>query len=132
MKPNKLPSPSFSRALARALSPATTTTTTTQCASAFPLKTVTTANFEPSLAELRRHVRSSDFVAIDLEMSGITSAPWRESLEFDRSDVRYLKVRDSATKFAVVQFGVCPFRWDSSNDSFVAHPYVLSFILLGL
>jgi len=131
MKPYKLPSPSLSRVLARALSPATPTTPT-QCDSAFPLKTVTTANFEPSLAELRRHVRSSDFVAIDLEMSGITSAPWRESFEFDRSDVRYLKVRDSATKFAIVQFGVCPFRWDSSNHSFVAYPYVLSSILSGL
>ncbi|TKY45589.1 Poly(A)-specific ribonuclease PARN [Spatholobus suberectus] len=121
MKPRKFPSPALSRALARALS--STTTTTTQCGSAFPLKTVTTANFEPSLAELQRLVRSSDFVAIDLEMSGVTSAPWRESFEFDRSDVRYLKVRDSAAKFAVVQFGVCPFRWDPSNHSFVAYPH---------
>ncbi|RDX61631.1 Poly(A)-specific ribonuclease PARN, partial [Mucuna pruriens] len=127
MKPHKLPSRLLSRALARALSSTTTTTTTTttspQCGSAFPLKTVTTANFEPSLAELRRHLRSSDFVAIDLEMTGVTSAPWRESVEFDRSDVRYLKVRDSAAKFAVVQFGVCPFRWDPSNHSFIAHPH---------
>ncbi|CAJ1963874.1 unnamed protein product [Sphenostylis stenocarpa] len=119
MKLHKLPSPSLARALARAICSATTT----QCVSAFPSKTVTTANFEPSLAELRRHVRSSDFVAIDLEMSGVTSAPWRESLDFDRSDVRYLKVRDSATKFAILQFGVCPFRWDSSNHSFVAYPH---------
>ncbi|KAG5027389.1 Poly(A)-specific ribonuclease PARN [Glycine max] len=120
MKPHKLPSPSLSRALARALSSATITT---HCGPAFPSKTVTTANFEPSLAELRHHVRCSDFVAIDLEMTGVTSAPWRESLAFDRSDVRYLKVRDSAAKFAVVQFGVCPFRWDPSNHSFVAHPH---------
>lgn len=124
MKPHKLPSPSLSRALARALSSATITT---HCGPAFPSKTVTTANFEPSLAELRHHVRCSDFVAIDLEMTGVTSAPWRELLEFDRSDVRYLKVRDSATKFAVVQFGVCPFRWDPSNHSFVAYPYECSF-----
>ncbi|KAJ1441229.1 Ribonuclease CAF1 [Sesbania bispinosa] len=124
MKPHKLPSSALSRALSRALS---SSTASPQCGSAFPLKTVTTANFEPSLAELRRHVRSSDFVAIDLEMTGVTSAPWRESLEFDRSDVRYLKVRDSASRFAVVQFGVCPFRWESSNDSFVAYPYVLPF-----
>ncbi|KAG4923770.1 hypothetical protein JHK87_049310 [Glycine soja] len=120
MKPHKLPSPALSRAFARALGSATTAT---QCGVAFPSKTVTTANFEPSLAELRRHVRTSDFVAIDLEMTGVTSAPWRELLEFDRSDVRYLKVRDSATKFAVVQFGVCPFRWDPSNHSFVAYPH---------
>ncbi|KAK7305261.1 hypothetical protein VNO77_43163 [Canavalia gladiata] len=124
MKPHKLPSSALSRALSRALSSAATTTTaSSQCGSAFPLKTVTTANFEPSLAELRHHVRLSDFVAIDLEMTGVTSAPWRESLEFDRFDVRYLKVRDSANKFAVVQFGVCPFRWDPSNHTFIAYPH---------
>ncbi|KAM2613758.1 hypothetical protein TB2_028458 [Malus domestica] len=45
------------------------------------------------------------------------------SLEFDRADVCYLKVKDSAEKFAVLQFGVCPFRWDSSKRSFIAHPH---------
>ncbi|XP_057723600.1 poly(A)-specific ribonuclease PARN isoform X1 [Arachis stenosperma] len=112
---------SLSRALSRALT--TATAAASQSGSAFPLKTVTTKNFEASLSELRDHVRTSDFVAIDLEMTGVTSAPWRESFEFDRSDVRYLKVRDSAHKFAVIQFGVCPFRWDSSNHYFIAYPY---------
>lgn len=87
------------------------------------LKNVTKSNFEPALAELRGHVREADFVSIDLEMTGVTSAPWRESFEFDRSDIRYLKVKDSAEKFAVVQFGVCPFRWDSKTHSFIAHPH---------
>lgn len=91
--------------------------------SSFALKNVTRSNFELSLADLRRHVRDSDFVSIDLEMTGVTSAPWRESFEFDRYDVRYLKVKDSAEKFAVVQFGVCPFRWDSTKQSFIAHPH---------
>ncbi|XP_073143922.1 poly(A)-specific ribonuclease PARN [Henckelia pumila] len=87
------------------------------------LKNVTQSNFEPSLAELRRHVKEADFVSIDLEMTGLTSAPWRESFEFDRADIQYLKVKDSAEKFAVVQFGVCPFRWDPQAHSFVAHPH---------
>ncbi|KAJ8637100.1 hypothetical protein MRB53_011367 [Persea americana] len=87
------------------------------------IKRVTKSNFESALEDLRRHVRAADFVSVDLEMTGITSAPWRESLELDRSDVRYLKVKDSAEKFAVVQFGVCPFRWDGSKESFVAHPH---------
>lgn len=91
--------------------------------SSFSLKNVTKSNFESSLNDLRRHVKDADFVAIDLEMTGITSAPWRESFEFDRFDIRYLKVKDSAEKFAVVQFGVCPFRWDAQQQSFIAHPY---------
>ncbi|XP_022932379.1 poly(A)-specific ribonuclease PARN isoform X1 [Cucurbita moschata] len=104
-------------------SSAAVTTPATASNSSFPLKNVTKSNFEAVLSELRSHVRAADFVAIDLEMTGITSAPWRESFEFDRFDVRYLKVKDSAEKFAVVQFGVCPFRWDSAKNSFVAHPH---------
>lgn len=90
--------------------------------SAFALKNVTKSNFESALNGLRRHVKDADFVAVDLEMTGVTSAPWRESFEFDRFDVQYLKVKDSAEKFAVVQFGVCPFRWDREKQSFIAHP----------
>ncbi|KAG8365158.1 hypothetical protein BUALT_Bualt18G0075200 [Buddleja alternifolia] len=122
--------------LVRALTTAQTLTRTSTfsrralCSSAAPpsaadvaLKNVTTSNFEPALAELRRHVKEADFVSIDLEMTGVTSAPWRESFEFDRPDVQYLKIKDSAEKFAVVQFGVCPFRWDAHSNSFVAHPH---------
>lgn len=87
-----------------------------------PINRVTRANFESALEMLRTSVREADFVAVDLEMTGITSAPWREALEVDRPDVRYLKVKDSAEKFAVVQFGVCPFRWDSAQAAFVAQP----------
>ncbi|KAI4307857.1 hypothetical protein L6164_030992 [Bauhinia variegata] len=123
MKTQKAPALLLSRALSRALSSTSSgSAPPSQSARPFPLKTVTKTNFEASLAELRHHVRASDFVAIDLEMTGVTSAPWRESLEWDRFDVRYLKVKDSADKFAVVQFGVCPFRWDPSNQSFIAYP----------
>ncbi|XP_015901133.2 poly(A)-specific ribonuclease PARN [Ziziphus jujuba] len=122
------PARALSRALSRALTPlsfssSSASSSSSSSLSSFPLKHVTRSNFEAALAELRGHVRAADFVAIDLEMTGVTSAPWRDSFEFDRSDVRYLKVRDSAEKFAVVQFGVCPFRWDSSKNSFVAHPH---------
>ncbi|XP_024027261.1 poly(A)-specific ribonuclease PARN [Morus notabilis] len=114
----------LSRALSRAFSAsASAAEPSSASASSFPQKLVTRSNFEAALAELRRHVRAADFVAVDLEMSGVTSAPWRESLGFDRSDVLYLKVKHSAEKFAVIQFGVCPFRWDSSKQTFVAYPH---------
>ncbi|CAA0810722.1 Poly(A)-specific ribonuclease PARN [Striga hermonthica] len=111
--------------LVRALSRARTRTQLVRSlsTSTVELKNVTKSNFEPALAELRRHVSQADFVSIDLEMTGVTSAPWREAFEFDRHDVQYLKIKDSAEKFAVVQFGVCPFRWDSHSHSFVSHPH---------
>lgn len=130
------------RILSHTLTLASTTTTSTSSSflrslcsatssATFALKNVTRSNFDSALGELRRLVREADFVAIDLEMTGVTSAPWRESVEFDRFDIHYLKVKDSAEKFATIQFGVCPFRWDPSKASFVAHPLVvpLSFTL---
>ncbi|KAK2999167.1 hypothetical protein RJ639_022611, partial [Escallonia herrerae] len=99
------------RALSRTLTLASTRAFCTSASTSnFALKNVTKSNFDAALGELRGHVRDADFVSIDLEMTGITSAPWRELFEVDRFDVRYLKVKDSAEKFAAVQFGVCPFR----------------------
>ena len=104
--------------------------TTTSSPSTFSLKNVTKSNFESVLGDLRCLVREADFVSIDLKMTGVTSAPWRESLECDR-----FEAKDSAEKFAIVQFGVCPFLWDRSKQSFVAHPSVLvsftSLFLIG-
>nr|WDD38921.1 specific ribonuclease PARN [Fagopyrum tataricum] len=111
----------LSMAVSRALTSRILRFSTT--AAAFPLKNVTRSKFDLILPELTRQIRAADFVAIDLEMTGVTSAPWRESFEFDRYDIRYLKVKDSAEKFAVVQFGVCPFRLDAIKQSFVAHPH---------
>nr|CAE05998.4 OSJNBa0016O02.8 [Oryza sativa Japonica Group] len=86
------------------------------------VKQVTRGNLAEALEELRARVRGAAFVGIDLEMSGVTSAPWRDTLGLDRADVRYLKLRDSAERFAALQLGVCPFRWDPAKSAFVAHP----------
>jgi poly(A)-specific ribonuclease len=88
------------------------------------VKQVTRGNLVESLEELRVRVREATFVGIDLEMSGVTSAPWRDTFELGRSDVRYLKLRDSVQRFAALQLGVCPFRWDPAKSAFVAHPCV--------
>ncbi|RZC50370.1 hypothetical protein C5167_018793 [Papaver somniferum] len=91
--------------------------------STFAIKNVTRDNFDSVFENLKNHIKQADFVSVDLEMTGVTSAPWRDSFDFDRNDIRYLKIKDSVEKFAVVQFGVCPFRWDDSKKTFVAHPH---------
>ncbi|KAL6652588.1 hypothetical protein ACP70R_011513 [Stipagrostis hirtigluma subsp. patula] len=87
------------------------------------VKQVTRGNLAEALEELRRRVREATFVGLDLEMSGVTSAPWRDTFELDSADVRYLKLRDSAERFAALQLGVCPFRWDPAKSAFIAHPH---------
>ena len=88
------------------------------------VKQVTRGNMAEALEKLRGRVREAAFVGVDLEMSGVTSAPWRDTFELDRADVRYLKLRDSAERFAALQLGVCPFRWDPAKSAFVAQPCV--------
>ncbi|XP_020594450.1 poly(A)-specific ribonuclease PARN isoform X2 [Phalaenopsis equestris] len=107
--------------LLRSLS-SSTAATSGESSGAMAVKKVTLSNFCSVLENLRIRIREADFVAVDLEMTGVTSAPWRDSFEFDRSDVRYLKVKDSAEKFAVIQFGLCTFRWDDCQGSFIAQP----------
>ncbi|XP_047066896.1 poly(A)-specific ribonuclease PARN [Lolium rigidum] len=92
-------------------------------ASGVAVKQVTRGNLSEALEELRARVRDAAFVGLDLEMSGVTSAPWRDTFELDRADVRYLKLRDSAQRFAALQLGICPFRWDPAKSAFVAHPH---------
>ncbi|KAJ3679619.1 hypothetical protein LUZ60_017630 [Juncus effusus] len=87
------------------------------------VKQITGSNFPPSLLSLRNLIEQSDFISVDAEMTGVSSAPWRDSFVFDSPDVRFLKLKDSASRFAVIQFGVCPFKWDPQKSSFVAHPH---------
>uniref|UniRef100_A0A2C9VB30 Uncharacterized protein n=1 Tax=Manihot esculenta TaxID=3983 RepID=A0A2C9VB30_MANES len=69
-------------------------------------------------------VGAADFVAMDLEMTGVTSAPWGESFEFDRLDVRYLKAKDSDENFSfnpnpylAHRYSLLPLRPQSLNLS---------------
>ncbi|KAJ1688336.1 hypothetical protein LUZ63_019726 [Rhynchospora breviuscula] len=81
-------------------------------------------SYHDSLTSL---IQNASFVALDAEMTGVASTPWRESFEWDSADVRFLKLRHSASRFALLQFGLCPFipQRDASSGvlSFVAHPH---------
>ncbi len=57
----------------------------------------------------------SDFVAIDMEMTGVTSSPSMRPKFLESAEEYYHKIKDSAEKFAVTQVGVCTFKWDHEN-----------------
>lgn len=84
---------------------------------------VTKRNFAEAYGQLKGHLQLADFVAIDLEMTGVESTLWRRSFELDSSDTRYQNLKHSAEKFAVWQCGVCPFKWDEATNKFIAFPY---------
>lgn len=84
---------------------------------------VTRRNFVESLEQLRGQLAGADFVAVDLEMTGVESTKWRRNLELDSYETRYQNLKHSAEKFAVWQCGVCPFKWDEAHNKWVAYPY---------
>lgn len=91
---------------------------------------VTKANFREACEQLLAHLQTADFVALDFEMTGVETAPWRRHSELDTCETRYQHIKNSAESFAVWQCGVCPFKWDESGQKFVAYPYVRSLLLL--
>lgn len=87
------------------------------------MATVTKSNFAESFELMKSQLETADFVALDLEMTGVDSTLWRKNLELDSCETRYQNLKHSAEKFAVWQCGVCPFKWDQENNKFIAYPY---------
>ncbi|WJX76047.1 poly(A)-specific ribonuclease [Trifolium repens] len=91
--------------------------------SKWKVKQVTTSNFNQSLEEIKTHISSSDFIAISMEKTGSSSmTPWHRVQPFDTAETAYLKASQSAQRFQLLQFAVCPFSVTDSNN-LVAHPY---------
>ncbi|MCO5584126.1 hypothetical protein L7F22_038049 [Adiantum nelumboides] len=87
---------------------------------------VTRQNFWSSLESFKAHLHSADFVAFDLELSGIHSVPPLDSSCLDhRSALHrpYCRIKHLAEKFAVFQVGFALFRLDPVCNRFLAHPY---------
>lgn len=73
---------------------------------------VTRENFAEVLPAVKAAVESCDFVAIDLEMAGLHASSDQQPRFMDSMQQRWESTRDAATKLAVLQFGVCAFKWE--------------------
>jgi len=90
--------------------------------SKWKVKQVTISNFNESLEEIKTHISNSDFIAISMEKTGSSSTtPWHRVQPFDTAETAYLKASQSAQRFQLLQFAVCPFSVTDSNN-LVAHP----------
>ncbi|WMV57388.1 hypothetical protein MTR67_050773, partial [Solanum verrucosum] len=50
-----------------------------------------------------RSSTDADFVVVDLEMTGVTSAPWRESFDFDRHNFYIFSQQEIPVSFFAKQ-----------------------------
>jgi len=77
---------------------------------------VTKANFEAVYAEVAALLPTASFVAIDEEMSGFRLSDVKETAA-DTPAERFRKVRESATRFNIIQFGLAIFHETKGEKS---------------
>lgn len=77
---------------------------------------VTSDNFSDILPLVLENIRDSDFVAIDCEFTGLSADPSLDPNLFDTPDARYKKLRSSARKLTICQFGICTFTKTLTKD----------------
>jgi len=79
---------------------------------------VVKSNFESALQLFEDLLPHCQFLAFDLEMTGVRGRPetWA-----DNGELRYAKLRRVATTFSIIQVGVCLFV--PREDEFIAYPF---------
>ena len=83
---------------------------------------VTRDNFEEVLSAVLEAVNEAQFVAVDTELTGLSSVSNFEDM-VDEPRERYTKLRRYATDFAVLQYGVACFRWDEGSKKYHVKPF---------
>jgi len=81
-----------------------------------------THNAFAAIAAFCASLPGAAFVALDLELTGLTTSEFAQGSYADNLQSRYLKLRDSARNFAVTQLGVCVFR-SVEGGGFEALPF---------
>jgi poly(A)-specific ribonuclease len=76
-------------------------------------------NFFEILPRIEQSIAECDFLALDLEMTGLTSGKMERQKAWDSAQQRYLKVRDGASAVCPTQFGLCTFKYSASTNTYV-------------
>jgi poly(A)-specific ribonuclease len=76
-----------------------------------------------AIATFSASLTGASFVALDLELTGLTTSDFAQGSYADNLQSRYLKLRNSAHNFAVTQLGVCVFRRTECGGGFEALPF---------
>jgi hypothetical protein len=99
---------------------------------------VTVENFEVASEQLKDAVKTADFVAFDLEFSGLStrvqSYAQREmdklQMAHNRHQINFARHRHSVSQLLILQFGCCPMQWDDAKKWYATITLLLH--LLGI
>lgn len=69
--------------------------------------------FNQSKSHIEASIANADFIAVDLEFTGVKSDI--KLFPFDSSQKRYEKLKTSVSNYIITQMGVCTFHWDGTR-----------------
>ena len=84
---------------------------------------VTADNFASKLPSILSAIDSAHFASFDTELSGLVLAKSSKNCVLDEAQGRYEKVRESASSFCLLQFGLSLFIWNSSKTNYTSETY---------
>ncbi|KAI9333928.1 CAF1 family ribonuclease-domain-containing protein [Zopfochytrium polystomum] len=107
-----------------------TSSSSAAAADSHPAMQIGRTNFTPAtLSLLDASIASADFVSLDTEFTGLAQATSSTAVSDGGSttttddDHPYTRARRSATSFALLQVGLCVFRWDGVARRYVARGF---------
>ncbi|KAH9505297.1 hypothetical protein Btru_059193 [Bulinus truncatus] len=84
---------------------------------------ITRHNFHEELDNIIAAINDCSFLAIDGEFTGLDSGDCGHAAPFDTPVERYNKLRNGASDFLLIQFGLCTFTANENEEKYVARPY---------
>ena len=84
---------------------------------------VTRDNFGVVLSELKVLIPQTTFVTVDLEFTGLVAHRCPDISLFDSPKERYNILRESCKEFAIIQFGLSLFQYDSVEREYACKTY---------
>lgn len=102
---------------------------------------ITQSNFEDQLPLVKQSIETAEFISIDTEFSGkhficdgvtiidesvdigYTCGIQDRPHDFETVEERYCKIKELVEQFAMLQYGICTFHWDSVNKKYQARPF---------
>ncbi|CAL1547260.1 unnamed protein product [Lymnaea stagnalis] len=84
---------------------------------------ITRHTFYEELDNIIKAINESSFLAIDGEFTGLDTGESGHPAPFDTPMERYSKIKNGASEFLLVQFGLCAFKADAEKQRYEAKPY---------
>ena len=80
------------------------------------------SNYEKEEKKIIGHIKDSDYISFDLEMTGIEND--KNNIIIDTPENRYLKYKKTSEKFSIIQLGITIFKKDKTNpNQYNCYPY---------